>query len=67
MIRNMETEAAIQSTFMRHGRCSLVMHGSRPFLRGPDSIPLAKLQLAGNYHGVDFYVLRSYREPPDVV
>lgn len=33
----------------------------------PTSIPLAKLQLAGNYQGVDFYLLHSDREPPDVV
>jgi hypothetical protein len=33
----------------------------------PTAIPLAKLILAGNYQGVDFYVLRSDHEPPDVV
>jgi hypothetical protein len=33
----------------------------------PTSIPLAKLLLAGNYQGVDFYVLRADQEPPDVV
>ena len=30
----------------------------------PIVIPLAKLRLAGNYQGVDFYVLHTEEEPP---
>ena len=33
----------------------------------PQSIPLAKLRLSGNYQGVDFYVMHGEREPPGTV
>ena len=43
----------------------LVFAQQRYLPRGaPVSIPLAKLRLAGNYQGVDFYVLESEQEPP---
>jgi hypothetical protein len=52
-----------------YARAEPMVIEQRPYGPGgtPQPIPLAKLRLAGNYQGVDFYVMHGEREPPGTV
>lgn len=62
----------IYHDLMRYGwyqRAEPLVFGQQSYVPSgaPVTIPLAKLRLAGNYQGVDFYILQTEREPPATV
>jgi hypothetical protein len=55
--------------FTWYARAEPIVTQQQRYMPGgePVAIPLAKLQLSGNYQGVDYYVARNDKEPPSTI